>query len=68
LAARFEGRNVYFLRGGPGMGTGPTDLGDLARQLLAFPNGDHDDLVDALVHAADLNGVGNDFYFTAGQR
>jgi phage terminase large subunit-like protein len=37
LAARFEGRKVYFLRGGPGMGTGPTDLGDLARQLLAFP-------------------------------
>jgi predicted phage terminase large subunit-like protein len=68
LAARFEGRKVYFLRGGPGMGTGPTDLGDLARQLLAFPNGDHDDLVDAAVYAADLNGTGNDFYFTAGQR
>jgi predicted phage terminase large subunit-like protein len=68
LAARFEGRKVHFLRGAPGMGTGPMDLGDFPRQLLAFPNGDHDDLVDAGVYAADLNGVGNDFYFTAGQR
>jgi len=68
LAARFEGRKVFFLRGGPGLGTGPTDPGEFPRQLLAFPNGDHDDLVDASVYAADLNGVGNDFYFTAGQR
>jgi hypothetical protein len=68
LAARFEGRKVYFLRGGPGMGTGPTDPGEFARQLLAFPNGEHDDLVDAAVYAADLNGTGNDFYFTAGRR
>jgi predicted phage terminase large subunit-like protein len=68
LAARFEGRKVNFLRGGPGMGTGPTDPGEFARQLLAFPNGEHDDLVDAGVMAADLGGAGSDFYFTAGRR
>jgi phage terminase large subunit-like protein len=68
LAARFEGRKVCFLRGGPGMGTGPTDPGEFGRQLLAFPNGENDDLVDAAVYAADLNGSGNDFYFTAGRR
>jgi phage terminase large subunit-like protein len=68
LAGRFEGRKVYFLRGGPGMGTGPTDPGEFARQLLAFPNGEHDDLVDAAVYAADLNGVGNGFYFTSARR
>ena len=39
-----------------------------ARQLLAFPNGEHDDLVDAAVYGADLNGTGNDFYFTAARR
>jgi hypothetical protein len=68
LAGRFEGRKVFFLRGGPGMGTGPTDPGEFARQLLAFPNGEHDDLVDAAVYAADLNGVGNGFYFTSARR
>jgi predicted phage terminase large subunit-like protein len=68
LAARFEGHKVYFLRGAPGMGTGPTDPGEFPRQLLAFPNGEHDDLVDAAVYAADLNGTGNDFYFTSGRR
>jgi predicted phage terminase large subunit-like protein len=66
LAARFEGRKVFFLRGGPGMGTGPSDPGEFARQLLSFPNGEHDDLVDASVMAADLGG--NDFYFTSGKR
>jgi hypothetical protein len=35
-------------------------------QLLAFPNGSHDDVVDALVYAADLGGDG--FYFTAAKR
>jgi phage terminase large subunit-like protein len=68
LAARFEGRKVYFLRGAPGMGTGVTDPGEFPRQLLAFPNGEHDDLVDASIYAADLNGTGNDFYFTSARR
>jgi phage terminase large subunit-like protein len=68
LASRFEGRKVFFLRGAPGMGTGSSDPGEFPRQLLAFPNGEHDDLVDAAVYAADLNGAGNDFYFTAGRR
>jgi len=31
--------------------------------MAAFPNGEHDDLVDALVYAADLSG--STFYFTA---
>jgi predicted phage terminase large subunit-like protein len=66
IAARLEGYKVYFLRGGPGLGTGPTDLGDLPSELLAFPNGEHDDLVDALVMAADLGG--NEFYFTSANR
>ncbi|MBA3875599.1 MAG: hypothetical protein C0498_01460 [Anaerolinea sp.] len=66
LAARFEGRKVSFLRGGPGLGTGPTDLGELPSQLLAFPNGEHDDLVDAAVYAADLGGT--EFYFTSASR
>jgi predicted phage terminase large subunit-like protein len=66
LAARFESRKVFFLRGGPGLGTGPTDPGDFVRQLLAFPNGEHDDQVDAGVYAADLGS--NDFYFTSASR
>jgi len=66
LAARFEGHKVHFLRGGPGLGTSPTDLGVYPQQLLAFPNGEHDDLVDAGVIAADL--AGNEFYFTSASR
>jgi predicted phage terminase large subunit-like protein len=66
LAARFEGGKVFFLRGGPGLGTGPTDPGEFPRQLLAFPNGEHDDLVDAAVYGADLGG--NEFYFTSANR
>ncbi|MGD0020371.1 MAG: hypothetical protein ABSD62_14065 [Candidatus Limnocylindrales bacterium] len=66
LAARFEGRKVHFLRGAPGMGTGPNDLGEFPRQLLAFPNGEHDDFVDAAVYGADLGG--NEFYFTSANR
>ncbi len=49
LAARWEAGKVCLLRGGPGMGTGPTDPGDFPRELLAFPNGEHDDFVDAAV-------------------
>jgi predicted phage terminase large subunit-like protein len=66
LAARFEGHKVYFLRGGPGMGSGHTALGYFPQQLLSFPNGEHDDLVDAAVMAADLGG--NEFYFTSASR
>ena len=66
LAARFEGRKVFFLRGGPGLGTGPTDPGEFPRQLHRPPNGEHDDQVDVGVYAADLGG--NDFYFTNASR
>jgi hypothetical protein len=38
----------------------------LKAQLTAFPNGEHDDLVDAAVYGADLGG--NDFYFTSANR
>ena len=67
LAARFEAGKVFLLRGGPGLGSGPNDPGDFARELLAFPNGEHDDFVDAAVYAADL-GAPSEFYFTAGRR
>jgi phage terminase large subunit-like protein len=63
-----ESGKVFFLRGGPGLGTGPSDPGILPREMLAFPNGDHDDLVDGAVYGADLGGLGNDFYFTAARR
>lgn len=66
LAARMEAGKVFLLRGGPGLGSGPMDLGELPRELLAFPNGEHDDLVDAAVYAADLGGV--ELYFTSGRR
>jgi hypothetical protein len=33
---------------------------------MSFPNSEHDDLVDALVYAADVGTVG--FYFTAAKR
>jgi hypothetical protein len=68
LAARMESGKVFFLRGGPGLGTGPFDPGALPREMLAFPNGDHDDFVDAAVYGVDLNGLGNDFYFTSARR
>jgi len=57
LAARMEAGKVFFLRGAPGIEM-------LADQFVAFPNGEHDDLVDAAVYAADLNG-GTEFYFTS---
>jgi len=50
LAARMEAGKVSFLRGAPGIEM-------LKAQLTAFPNGEHDDLVDAAVYAADLNGA-----------
>jgi predicted phage terminase large subunit-like protein len=59
LAARMEAGKVFFLRGAPGVEM-------LKGQLTAFPNGEHDDLVDAAVYGADLGGT--DFYFTSGRR
>jgi hypothetical protein len=59
LAARMEAGKVFFLRGAPGIEM-------LKSQLTAFPNGEHDDLVDAAVYGADLGGP--DFHFTSGQR
>jgi len=56
LAARYESGKVYHLKGAPG-------IRDLEIEMASFPNGEHDDLVDALVYAADLSG--SSFYFTA---
>lgn len=59
LAARYEGRKVFHLRGAPG-------IDSLESELVAFPNGQHDDQVDAAVYAADLTSV--EFSFVAGRR
>ena len=59
LAARYEAGKVFHLRGGPGIST-------LEAEMLGFPNSEHDDMVDALVYAADVGGVG--FYFTSATR
>jgi predicted phage terminase large subunit-like protein len=56
LAARYEAGTVFHLRGAPGIDA-------LERELVAFPNGEHDDLVDAAVYGADVGG--NDFSFTS---
>jgi hypothetical protein len=47
LAARYEAGKVYHLRSAPG-------LADFEDELVAFPNGSHDDQVDAAVYGADL--------------
>jgi phage terminase large subunit-like protein len=59
LAARYEAGKVFHLRGGPGISA-------LESEMLGFPNSEHDDMVDALVYAADVGGVG--FYFTSATR
>jgi predicted phage terminase large subunit-like protein len=49
LQARMEAGQVWL----------PTDaqwLGELERELLAFPNGRHDDQVDTLAYAALVSG------------
>jgi phage terminase large subunit-like protein len=46
LAARYQGGKVYHVAGAPG-------IEELEAELLGFPGGPHDDLVDALVYAAD---------------
>ncbi len=47
LAALLEAGRVVFWSRAPG-------LAELENELVAFPNGAHDDLVDAAVYAADL--------------
>ena len=59
LAARYEGGKVFHLRGAPG-------IAELEAELTAFPNGEHDDLVDALGYAADLGRV--EFSYTSARR
>ena len=56
LAIRYEGGKVFHVRGAPGI-----EL--LEAELVAFPNGEHDDLVDAARYAADLGSV--PFSFTS---
>jgi len=56
LAARYEAGKVYHLKNGPG-------IRELEAEMGAFPNGEHDDMVDALVYAADLSG--SQFYFSS---
>ena len=50
LAIRYEGGKVFHLRGAPG-------LDEFEAELIAFPNAEHDDLVDAAGYAADVGGV-----------
>jgi hypothetical protein len=47
LAARYEAGKVFHLRSAPG-------LAAYEDELVAFPNGAHDDQVDAAVYGADL--------------
>ncbi len=61
LAARYEAGKVFHLQGAPG-------IDEFEMEAVGFPNGEHDDLVDAGVYGADLNGAANDFYFVAGRR
>ena len=56
VAARYEAGKVFHLRGAPG-------IAELEAELVAFPIGEHDDLVDAAVYAADIGG--NEFSFTS---
>ena len=48
LAARYEQGKVFHIAGAPG-------IEELEAELLSFPGGPHDDLVDALVYAADAS-------------
>ena len=60
LAARYEAGKVFHLRSAPG-------LDDYERELVGFPNSEHDDIVDAVVYAADLNTV-SEFYWGSANR
>jgi hypothetical protein len=59
LAARYEAGKVFHLKGGPG-------IKQMESEMLSFPNSEHDDMVDALVYAADVGSSG--FYFTSAKR
>jgi predicted phage terminase large subunit-like protein len=59
LSARYQEGKVFHLRGAPG-------IRELEAELVAFPLGEHDDLVDAAVYAADIGG--NEFTFGASVR
>lgn len=61
LAARYEAGKVFHLRGAPGI-----DAYEM--EALGFPNGEHDDLVDAAVYGADLNKAATELYWTAARR
>ncbi len=61
LAARYEAGKVVHLRGAPG-------LDAYERELVAFPNAEHDDLVDAAVYGAGLNAAATELYYVAGKR
>jgi predicted phage terminase large subunit-like protein len=50
IAARYQAGKVFHLRGAPG-------IEEYEMEAVAFPNGRHDDLVDAAVYGADLNGA-----------
>lgn len=55
----FEGGRVYFVQNGRG-------VQDLYDQLMEFPNGSHDDMVDALVYVLRMllvNGISGDDEF-----
>jgi predicted phage terminase large subunit-like protein len=56
LSIRYEGGKVFHVRGAPG-------LAEFEAELIAFPNAEHDDLVDAAGYAADVGGV--EFSFTS---
>ena len=58
LAARMEAGKVYFLEGAPG-------IDELQSEMVGFPNVEHDDQVDALVYAADLNPTSEWYVSTA---
>ena len=55
IAARYQAGKVFHLHGAPG-------IEEYEMEAVAFPNGRHDDLVDAAVYGADLNRA-NDFHF-----
>jgi len=56
LAARYEAGKVFHWTRAPG-------IEDLEREMMTFPNSDHDDLIDSLVYAADIGT--SSFYFTS---
>ena len=59
VAIRYEAGKVFHLRGAPG-------LDEFEAELIAFPNAEHDDLVDAAGYAADVGGV--EFSFGSARR